>query len=99
MNITPTTHEKLAAAAELLAALAYPVRLKIIWLLAEQGQQSVNHLAEQLAMDQSAISHQLRILRQAKLVITHRDGRQIFYQVTDQHVVHIIRDAVLHANE
>lgn len=98
-SIKPATDQELSNAAEFLSALAYPGRLRVMWLLAEKGEQSVGQLGELLQMDQSALSHQLRILRQVKLVEATRRGRHIFYQVADQHVLHIIHDAIVHANE
>ncbi len=99
LEIKPASDQQLSKAAELLSALAYPGRLRIMWLLAEHGQQSVGQMGNMLLMDQSTLSHQLRILRQAKLVKTTRQGRHIFYQIADQHVLHIIHDAIVHANE
>ena len=77
-------------------ALADPTRLQLLHHLSEEAC-SVNHLAELLGMSQSAVSHQLRTLRQAKLVTTRRDGQYIYYSCEDEHVATLINQAVSHA--
>jgi ArsR family transcriptional regulator len=54
------------------------------------GEMSVLNIAEALNMEQSTISHQLRILRQNKLVRVRREGKHIYYSLDDDHVKHII---------
>ena len=79
------TELKAIQLAELFSALSDASRIRIISLLLE-GEMGVNALAEKLAMTESAVSHQLRGLRQMKLVRTHKVGRQVFYSLDDDHV-------------
>lgn len=73
-------------------------RVKILSLL-EGGEMCVCDIAEALDMNQSAISHQLRVLKTNKLVRSHRDGRQVFYALADAHVMTILRQGLEHINE
>ncbi|WP_096186938.1 ArsR/SmtB family transcription factor [Evansella halocellulosilytica] len=77
-------------------AIADPTRLKLLHLLSEE-ECSVNHIAEILDMSQSAISHQLRTLRQANLVRARREGQHIYYSCIDEHVITLIDQAITHA--
>ena len=60
-------------------------RIRIIHILMS-GEISVNEIAERLGLEQSAVSHQLRILRTANLVKPRRAGRQMFYSLDDEHI-------------
>ena len=71
--------------ADLFSALSDPTRLRIISVLME-GEMNVGELASQLEMTESAVSHQLRGLRQLRLVRSRKDGRQVFYTLDDDHV-------------
>ena len=71
--------------ADLFRALADPTRVRILSALAET-EVCVNDLAEALGMGQSAVSHQLGYLREARLVRARRDGRHVFYRLDDDHV-------------
>ena len=70
-------------------------RLKILLVLSENIV-CVNGIATILGMTKSAISHQLRILKQARLVKAERTGRHIYYTLNDEHVVHIVKQAIEH---
>ena len=70
---------------ELFSALSDASRVRIVSLLIE-GEMSVSALAEDLKMTESAVSHQLRGLRQMHLVRTRKVGRQVFYMLDDDHV-------------
>lgn len=70
-------------------------RLQIVCALMGT-QMCVAHLAEQVGMEQSALSHQLKNLRQAGLVRSERKGRQVFYGLDDEHVYHIIQQTIAH---
>jgi len=76
--------------AELFSALSDPTRLRIISVLLE-GEMNVGNIAAQLAMTESAVSHQLRGLRQMRLVRSRKDGRQVFYALDDDHVAKLYR--------
>ncbi len=73
-------------------------RIRILWALFDK-EICVFDIAEALKMSQSAISHQLRILRQAKLVKARRDGKNTFYSLDDEHVKRIIEQVLVHISE
>jgi DNA-binding transcriptional ArsR family regulator len=79
-----------------LQALAHPGRLRILAML-ESGPASVGRLTEALNMEQSAVSHQLRLLREGGFVISERDGRHMLYRLHDNHVGELIEQALSHA--
>ena len=72
-------------AAELLKVFGDATRVRIIFVLC-QSEMCVCDIARILGMTQSAISHQLRVLKQARLVSSRRDGKTIFYSICDDHV-------------
>jgi len=76
-------------------ALSDPTRVRIVSLLGE-AELCVRDLAAALNMSQSAVSHQLRILRDLRLVRWRRDGRQIFYALDDEHVADLFRRGLAH---
>ncbi len=84
--------------AEFFSALADPTRLRLISLLAIE-ECCVCDLAEQLGMTDSAISHQLRSLRSARLVRYRKEGRQVFYRLHDHHVIELYRTVQEHLAE
>jgi len=85
------------AVAQIFKALADPTRIRILHLLS-QGERSVNHMAETLAMSQSAVSHQLSFLRNLRLVRKRRDGNMLFYSCDDEHVISLLQQAVDHCD-
>jgi DNA-binding transcriptional ArsR family regulator len=82
-------------AAQCLQALASPTRLLILARL-RSGPCSVGELAEAVEMEQSAVSHQLRMLRHLGLVVSRRVSRQVFYALHDAHVAELIDQALFH---
>ena len=68
---------------ETFKALGEPVRLRLVSLLATSGEQCVCHLTEALNLPQSTISRHLGLLRQAGLISARRDGKWMYYQLTD----------------
>ncbi|WP_137123281.1 ArsR/SmtB family transcription factor [Segeticoccus rhizosphaerae] len=78
-----------------LQALTTPSRLLILARL-RQSPASVGELAEQVGMEQSAVSHQLRLLRHLGLVEGERHGRSITYSLYDDHVAELLDQAVYH---
>lgn len=79
------TELKAIQLAELFSALSDASRVRIISLLIA-GEMSVSALAEGLKMTESAVSHQMRGLRQMHLVRARKTGRQVFYSIDDDHV-------------
>ena len=87
---------KAAAVAETLQALATPSRLLILARL-RQAPCPVTELAEAVGMEQSAVSHQLRLLRNLGLVTGARSGKHIIYSLHDNHVAMLLDEAVYHS--
>lgn len=81
--------------AELYKVLGDSTRIRILDLLS-QRELCVQEIADGLTMTQSAISHQLRILKQAALVKSRREGKSIFYSLADSHVETILRQGLEH---
>lgn len=79
-----------------LQALATPSRLLILSMLTE-GPATVGQLVDAIGMEQSAVSHQLRLLRNLGLVVGERQGRHIEYSLYDEHVASLIQQAIYHA--
>lgn len=81
--------------ADTMQALATPSRLRILGRLSA-GSCAVGELAEHAGMEPSAVSHQLRLLRHLGLVVGHRDGRRVVYELYDEHVAEMLGEAVSH---
>lgn len=92
------TDPAIDAAAELFRALAAPVRVAVLLELTD-GERCVHDLVASLGVSQPLVSQHLRVLRAADLVTTTRRGREIAYALRDEHVAHIVRDAVQHVGE
>ncbi len=84
--------------AELFKLFGDCTRIKILYVLFE-SEMCVCDLAQLLNMTQSAISHQLRALKQNKLVKSRRDGKTVFYSLADSHVTTIINQGMEHISE
>ena|SRR5688572_8932672 len=82
--------------AEIFKVLADPTRLRILTALAENGSLCVHELTTWLGMQQSAVSHQLRLLRGARLVRGQREGREIHYSIDDAHVLALLSEGLKH---
>lgn len=90
--------EELYDLAELFKVFGDSTRIRILYVLFE-AEVCVCDIAQALNMTQSAISHQLRILKQNKLVKSRRDGKSIFYSLADDHVRSIIAQGREHIEE
>jgi len=84
--------------AELFKVFGDSTRIRILFVLFE-AEVCVCDLAEELNMTVSAISHQLRILKQSKLVKSRREGKSIFYSLADEHVRMIVSAGMEHIRE
>lgn len=93
-----TTAASYEAAGELLRALAAPVRIAIITELSS-GPRCVHEIVEAIGAPQPLISQHLRVLRGAGVVRGERRGREIAYSLIDDHIGHIVADAVIHSRE
>src|SRR3954452_6826738 len=81
----PLGAQEAAGLAEAMRAFGSASRLRLLWALAE-GERTVEQLAAAVDMEQSAVSHQLRLLRQLRLVAVRRDGRHAHYRLFDHHL-------------
>ncbi|MBQ6346231.1 MAG: helix-turn-helix transcriptional regulator [Clostridia bacterium] len=90
--------ERLYDLAELFKVFGDTTRIRILYVLFE-AEMCVCDIAEILNMTQSAISHQLRVLKQARLVRNRREGKQIYYSLADDHVRTIIGQGMDHIEE
>jgi DNA-binding transcriptional ArsR family regulator len=97
-TVTDVTTDGYEAAGELLRALAAPLRIGIVTELAA-GPRCVHELVDTLGAPQPLVSQHLRVLRGAGIVRGLRRGREIAYSLTDEHVAHIVADAVSHSRE
>jgi len=88
--VTPTV--------QLLKGFADETRLRILCLLRER-EVCVHEIVEALEVSQSAVSHQLRVLRDARLVSHRREGRHVFYRLADDHVQEMLENALTHGAE
>lgn len=92
------SEEQITELANLFKVFGDVSRMKILYTLFE-GEVCVCDLAELLGMTQSAVSHQLKVLKQAKLVAARREGKSIFYSLADDHVRLIIAQGMEHVTE
>jgi DNA-binding transcriptional ArsR family regulator len=86
------------AVAEVFKLLGDPTRVRIVDALAH-GERCVCDLASLVGLSESAVSHQLRLLRAARLVRVRRSGRMAFYTLDDHHVVGLLHDTRKHVEE
>ena len=84
--------------AELFKNFADSTRIRILYSLID-NERSVSEIASLLNMNQSAISHQLRILKNSKLIKNRRSGKTIYYSLDDDHVYNIISQGIEHVKE
>ena len=90
--------ETLYDLAELFKNFGDSTRIKILWAL-DESEMCVCDLAVLLNMTQSAISHQLRVLKQADLVKNRKEGKIVFYSLIDKHVKQIFDQGLIHITE
>ena len=87
-----------ASTVRLLKGFADETRLRILCLLRDR-EVCVHDIVEALGMSQSAVSHQLRVLRDARLVAHRREGRHVYYRLADDHVHEMLENALTHGAE
>lgn len=88
--------ETLFVVSQTFKALGDPTRIRILHLL-YQKECAVNEIAETLDLSQSTVSHQLRFLKNLRLVKSRRAGTTIFYSQDDEHVIQILEQMIAHA--
>ena len=98
VNETMPAETELYDLAELFKVFGDSTRIRILFVLFE-AEVCVCDLARALNMTQSAVSHQLRILKQNRLVKSRRDGKAVFYSLADSHVRTIINQGMEHIEE
>ena len=91
--------ETMDSIAELFKGFADPTRVHILSLLMEKEELCVTQIAEEVEISQSAVSHQLRLLKQMHLIKFRRDGKNILYSLADEHVRTILRMGLEHVME
>lgn len=92
------TEEELYDLAELFKVFGDSTRIKILYVLLK-ADSSVGEIARALSMTQSSISHQLRVLKQSRLVKFRREGKSIVYSLADDHVHTILSQGLSHVEE
>ena len=98
IDSTMPPEEELQDLAEFYRVFGDATRLKIMYALLE-AEMCVYDIATLLGMTQSAISHQLRVLKQMDLVKNRREGKTIFYALADDHIVSILSQGIDHIEE
>lgn len=92
------TEEELLELADLFKMFSDSTRIKILYELFD-GEKNVSEICEDIEMNQSAVSHQLKALKTAKLVKSRREGKAIYYSLDDDHVKTIIAMGKEHIEE
>ena len=92
------TDAHVQSVADTFRVLGDPTRVRILDALAE-GELCVQNLAARVGISESAVSHQLRLLRTMRLVRVRRKGRQAFYAVDDHHILGLLHQARTHVQE
>ncbi len=94
MQELPTLQE-IEKVSRIFKLLSDVTRLKILLTL-EQGERNVTSIAEVVQMEQSAVSHQLKLLKDNRMVKARREGKTVFYRLDDQHVFDILEETLEH---
>jgi DNA-binding transcriptional ArsR family regulator len=84
--------------ADLFSILGDPTRVRIVDALSE-GELCVCDIAEQVGITESAVSHQLRLMRTMRVVKGRREGRCVYYTLDDQHIVSLFQQGLRHVSE
>ncbi len=87
-----------AHVAELFSAFSDTSRVRILSAIVEQ-ETNTSKLAEMIGLSESAVSHHLRGLRQMHIIQARRDGKEVFYSVSDPHIVALFQQGVRHIQE
>lgn len=93
--LSDTTIQK---ASKMFKVLSDPTRIAILYLL-NGGELNVGTIAAQLNMEQSAVSHQLKTLKAARLVKSRREGKNVIYSQIDEHIYKVLEQVIQHAQE
>lgn len=85
--------------AELFKIFGDSTRIRILYALFDEEELSVSEISKELSMTVSAVSHQLRILRTSNLIKSRKEGKTVFYSLSDEHVKTIIYMGIEHIEE
>lgn len=96
-NVRSLDEETLFMVSQTFKALSDTTRIRILYLLS-QKECSVNEIADELSLLQSTVSHQLRFLKNLRLVKFRRAGTTLYYSHDDEHVMDLLSEAIHHAN-
>lgn len=98
-NRSPALDEHIAAhVAELFRAFSDTSRVRIMSALLN-GEMNVSALSQAVGLTESAVSHHLRGLRQMRLVVSRKSGKQVHYRVEDGHIIHLFQQGVNHIRD
>lgn len=97
-RILDITEKELLELADLFKMFSDSTRIKILYELFD-GEKSVTEICDDIEMNQSAVSHQLRALKSSKLIRSRRDGKSVMYSLADDHVKTIIAMGKEHIEE
>jgi DNA-binding transcriptional ArsR family regulator len=98
MPIYILDEHKAAHVAELFRAFSDTSRVRILSVIVEQ-EMNISQLAELVGVTESAVSHQMRGLRQMRIVQARRDGKEVYYSVVDTHIIALFQQGVRHVLE
>lgn len=98
MSLTDFNNEDLLAVSRLFKVISNPTRLAILFFLRE-GSANVGQISDKVMMEQSATSHQLKTLKEARLVKSERSGKNVYYELDDDHVFSILKQVLDHIQE
>ena len=98
LDTSTPDEEVLYDLADLFKVFADTTRIRILYALM-QGELYVNEIAEAVGISQSGVSHQLRTLKQAKLIRSTRDGKNMRYALDDDHVITMLAQGLTHVTE
>jgi DNA-binding transcriptional ArsR family regulator len=98
MPIYILDEHKAAHVAELFRAFSDTSRVRILSVIVER-EMNISQLAELVGVTESAVSHQMRGLRQMRIVQARRDGKEVFYSVEDTHIIALFQQGVRHVLE
>ena len=90
--------DEIQAISKFFKVISDSTRLSILYILKEE-KRNVSEIIELTGMEQSAISHQLRILKDSRLVRSNRAGKSMIYQLDDEHIFDILEQVETHINE
>ena len=99
MEIKELNDDALGRVSDFFKAFSDPTRLRILFTLSKEKLLDVGGIAEKLNMTDSAISHQLKLLKQQRLVASERNGKYVLYRLDDSHIETVLSMAAEHLAE